>query len=246
MKAASSQPLRAARSKQRSTKPSRPKVIVNFAITWDGKISTRNLTPATFSSKGDKRRLVEIRAQADALLVGKGTLEKDDMPMGLPSEALRQQRVARGQTAYPMRVVLSNSGRIKTSLKIFQRDFSPILIFSTTRMPQALRDELSPRATLHLTAGDAVDLRAMLAELRKTYRVKKLVCEGGAEVFRSLLALDLVDEIYITLCPAIFGGEKAPTLTGLAGAFLPQTISCKLVKMEVADGECFLRYKVVR
>ncbi len=237
------------KSRKKKTEPARrkrPHVTVNFAITWDGKISTRNLTPATFSSKGDKRRLVEIRARADAILVGKGTIEKDDMPMGLPAEDLRAQRVARGQAAYPMRVILTNSGRIKTTLRVFQRDFSPIAIYSTTRMPQPLRDELAPRAALHLTDGDAVDLRAMLAHLRSHYGVKKLVCEGGAEVFRSFLALDLVDEIHVTLCPAIFGGEKAPTLTGLPGDFLPKTIACRLMKMETAGDECFLRYRVIR
>jgi riboflavin biosynthesis pyrimidine reductase len=173
------------KSRKKNTDASRrkrPHVTVNFAITWDGKISTRNLTPATFSSKSDKRRLVEIRAEADALLVGKGTIEKDDMPMGLPAEDLRQQRVARGQAAYPMRVILTNSGRIKTSLRVFQRDFSPIVIYSTKQMPQPLRDELAPRAKLHLDDAETVDLRAMLAHLRSHYKVKRLVCEGGAEV----------------------------------------------------------------
>jgi 5-amino-6-(5-phosphoribosylamino)uracil reductase len=113
-------------------------------------------------------------------------------------------------------------------------------------MPQSLRDELAPRVALHLDEGDAVNLQKMLTHLRSHYRVKRLVCEGGAEVFRSFLALDLVDEICVTLCPAIFGGEKAPTLTGLPGAFLPMTIGCRLTKLETSDGECFLRYRVVR
>jgi 5-amino-6-(5-phosphoribosylamino)uracil reductase len=76
--------------------------------------------------------------------------------------------------------------------------------------------------------------------------VKRLVCEGGAQVFRSLAAADLVDEVHVTLCPRIFGGIAAPTLTGVAGEFLPASISLALAKMEVVDGECFLRYRVQR
>ena len=54
--------------------------------------------------------------------------------MGLPSEALRAARVARGQSPYPLRVILTNSGRLDINLKVFQKSFSPIVIFSTKRM----------------------------------------------------------------------------------------------------------------
>src|SRR5438105_6801395 len=107
----------------------RPFITVNFALTWDGKITTRNLTSADFSSRQDKRRLLEIRATGDAVLVGKTTVERENIPLGLPHEALRAERVARGQAPYPMRVIVTNSGRIDPSLKLFQRDFSPILIY---------------------------------------------------------------------------------------------------------------------
>ena len=105
---------------------------------------------------------------------------------------------------------------------------------------------LASRARLHLTDGEKVDVQQMFKHLRAHYKVKRLVCEGGAALFRSLLAANLVDEINLTLCPRIFGGEKAPTLTGLPGDFLPRTVSCKLVKMEVFGGECFLRYRLLR
>jgi 2,5-diamino-6-(ribosylamino)-4(3H)-pyrimidinone 5'-phosphate reductase len=224
----------------------RPFITVNFALTWDGKITTRNLTSADFSSRRDKRRLLEIRATGDAVLVGKTTVERENIPLGLPHEDLRAERVARGQAPYPMRVIVTNSGRIDPSLKLFQRDFSPIVIYSTTRMPEPLQAELGARATLHLTDGDAVDLKAMLRHLRSHYDVKRLVCEGGAELFRSLLAARFVDEINLTFCPRIFGGERAPTLTGVPGDFLPETVRCRLEKMEVAGEECFVRYRVRR
>ena len=64
----------------------RPFVTANFAITADGRISTRNLTPATFSSPRDKRRLLEIRAACDAILVGARTLSADSMTLGIPAD----------------------------------------------------------------------------------------------------------------------------------------------------------------
>lgn len=239
-----------AASKTRAAKPAlaslRPFVAVNFAITADGKISTRNFTPANFSSKRDKHRLLEIRATGDALLVGANTIKNDNMSMGLPDEALRAQRVRRKQAPYPLRVIITNSGRINPGLRVFEKDFSPILIYSTTRMPRRSQIALASKATLHLHEGKAVDLREMLTHLHSCYKVKRLVCEGGATLFRSLLAEGLVDEINLTLCPLFFGGAKAPTLTGIPNAFLPHTAACKLSKMETtADGECFLCYRVV-
>lgn len=230
----------------RGQKSARPFVTANFALTWDGRISTRRGTPSDFSSPRDKRRLVEIRAKCDALLVSAKTLAADNMLMGLPDEALRAARVRRKQAPYPVRVLLTNSGRIDPNLRIFAKEFSPIVIFSTTRMPTATRAALAGKADLWLHTSATVNLAAMLATLRAEYGVKRLVCEGGAQVFRSLLAADLVDELHVTFCPRVFGGANAPTLTGIAPAFFPRSIPLVLEKMEVAATECFLRYRVPR
>lgn len=222
----------------------RPFVTVNFVTTWDGRISTRNHTPADFSSRRDKQRLVEIRGTGDAVLVGVSTIVADNMAMGLPNPELRAARVARGQAPYPLRVVASNSGKIPSDLKIFGKDFSRIVIFSTDQMPAETRADLSSRADLHLHAGESVQLPALLATLQADYGVQRLVCEGGPRLFRALLIEKLVDEIHLTLAPKIFGGTAAPTLTGVLGDFLPRSTRCTLAEMEVIEGECFLRYRV--
>lgn len=224
----------------------RPVVAVNFAITWDGKVSTRNFTPADFSSKRDKHRLLEIRATGDALLVGANTLHNDNMTMGLPDEKLRAARVRRKQPAWPLRVIITNSGRINTKAGVFQKDFSPVVIYSTAQMPERTQAALAGKAALHLYKTKTVPLKKMLQHLHAHYEVERLVCEGGPSLFRSLLAEDLVDEINLTLCPLIFGGSGAPTLTGIPAKFLPRAIPAKLEKIERVGDECFLRYKVVR
>ena len=131
-----------------SAKLVRPFVTANFALTWDARISTRHGTPSDFSSPRDKRRLVEIRADCDAILASVKTVASDNMTMGLPDAALRNARVGRGEGAHPLRVLLTNSGRIDPGLRIFEKDFSPIVIFSTTRMPARIRTALAGRADL--------------------------------------------------------------------------------------------------
>src|SRR6202030_245597 len=112
----------------------RPRVILNFAATTDGKVSTAQQTPSGFTSTFDKNRLLEIRSLGDALMVGRNTLQIDRMSMGLPDESLRRARIQRGQSDYPIRVVISNSGDLPLDLNIFKHRFSPIVIYSTTRM----------------------------------------------------------------------------------------------------------------
>jgi len=223
-----------------------PEVAVNFALTWDGRVSTRNRTRADFSSPRDKQRLLEIRASGDALLVGRVTLETEQMRMGIGDAALQAARMARGASPEPLRVVVSASGCIDPNARLFQTDGAPMLIFSTSQMPAATRSALEDRATLHLSEGTRVDLHAMLQTLHSQYGVRRLVCEGGPTLLRALLEANLVDELNVTFCPRIFGGADAPTLTGGPGAFLPAAVECKLEAMEPLGDECFARYRVLK
>ena len=227
-------------------KRDRPFVTANFAITADGRISTRNLTPADFSSKLDKRRLVEIRAKCDAVMATAKTIASDNMTMGLPAEDLRSARVKKGMAPYPTRVLLTNSGKISPDLRLFTKDFSPIVIYSTEQMPAPVREALSGKATLHLHPGKRVDLNEMLRSLRRDHGVKRMVCEGGAQIFRALLEAELVDELYLTITPRVFGGRRAPTLTGIAGEYLRGSTYLKVREVSPVKYECFLRYTIAR
>ena len=215
-------------------------------MTIDGKITTRTFSPVDFTSREDKAHLFRQRSLGDAVLIGAGTLRLDNVRLGLPGTELRDERLARGQTPYPLRVIISNSGRIDPALKIFQSDISPIVIFSTTQMPKKFRDALAKKATLHLKEARSVDLRAMLQQLRSEYHVRFVACEGGAELFRSLLERDLVDQLNVTMAPLLFGGADAPTITGLSKTFLPASVHCSLKEMRTIGDECFLTYRIKR
>ena len=240
--ATSTAEARAPRNKKRSSP--RPFVAATFAMTADGKITTREFSPVDFTSREDKMHLLRQRALADAVLVGHSTLTKDNVRLGLPKGELRDQRVARGQTPSPLRVIVSNEGRIDAGLKIFGSDIAPIVIFSTTRMPRSFQKILREKATLHLTEAPAVDLAWMLEQLRTDYKVETVACEGGAALFRSMLELDLIDQLNLTIAPFIFGGANAPTLTGLSTDFLPASVRCSLLDIRTVGEECFLTYKI--
>src|SRR3954466_8585696 len=111
----------------------RPRVIATFAMTVDGKITSRNFSPVDFTSARDKTHLIEQRAKGDAVLIGHGTLKQDNVRLGIGRPELREARVRRSQPEFPLRVIVSNEGKIDHRLNAFQTDSTkagPILIFS--------------------------------------------------------------------------------------------------------------------
>ncbi len=222
-----------------------PEVAVNFALTWDARATTRAHTRADFSSPGDKHRLLEIRAQADAILAGRGTVAAEQMRMRLSDAALQAERVSRGQPPEPLRVVVSASGRLDPAWPLFNEPGgAPVIVFSTGQMPPEIRTALEGKAELHLLGEKTLDLRAALQILRERHGVRRVICEGGPILLRSLLEAGLVDELNLTFCPLVFGGIAAPTLTGGVGDFLPATVECALETLEIVEGEAFARYRV--
>lgn len=223
-----------------------PFVEANFAMTADGKISTRNYAPTGFTSARDKRRLLEIRAGGDALLVGRRTLETDNMAMALPARDLREARMRQGRTAEPLRVIFSNRGDLSPSLKVFRTPGAPIVIFTTNAMPGARRRALERRADVRIEKrARTVDVAKALAVLAGEYGVRDAVCEGGPTLVRDMLKKNLVGRLHITFAPLIFGGSAAPTLLGPAcRALLPRSIPLRLEGFEVVEGEAFASYLV--
>jgi riboflavin-specific deaminase-like protein len=217
-----------------------PKITAHFAITADAKISTKNRTPSLFTSPADKSRLRTVRAAHDAILAGRATVAADTMSMRLTDETLRQERLSRGLPLEPLRVVVSNAGRLDPAWKIFQPGGSTAVILSTTRMPQRTRSALAPLCDLHLFDSPSVPLVPALRMLCSDYGVKRIVCEGGGELVRSLAELDLISSIQLTIAPIIFGGAAAPTLSGIPGDFLPRPLDFKIKSTTVIDGECVL------
>lgn len=212
-------------------------------MTADGKVTTKNFGPVDFTSREDKLHLFRQRALADAVLLGHTSLERDNVRLGVPAE-LQDLRIKRGQSRSPLRVIVSNKGKIDDRLKIFQSNISPIIIFSTKRMPPKNQEALRRTATLHLTNAKEVDLAAMLKTLSDQYKVRTLECEGGPTLFRSLLEQGLIDQLSLTIAPYMFGGSNAPTLTGLSKEFLPANVHCSLIDMRTVGQECFLTYRI--
>lgn len=222
---------------------SRSRVVVHFAVTADGKVSTAAGTPAQFTSARDKQRLLEVRSENDAIMVARGTLERDRMSLGLPDGDLRDRRAQRGLAKEPLRVIISGNGQLNPDLPLFKHRGAPIVLYTTRRMPSSKKTELETQLTVHMAGEQQVNLAYVLHHLFTTYRVRSLVCEGGPTLVRSLAHAGLIDRIILTVAAKLFGGSSAPTLTGLPGEFLPASRRFRLVRTDIGDNEFYLTYE---
>lgn len=224
----------------------RPLVEANFAITLDGKVSTRASVPSGFTSARDKRRLLEIRARGDALLIGRRTLMTDNMSMTLPSPELREQRIRAGMTAEPLRVIVTARGNLSKDATVFRSPGAPIVVFTTRAMPASTRRWVDRVADLRVEArAGQVNLRRALDVLSNEYGVRTVVCEGGPTLLRGLVLDGLLDRLHVTIAPMLFGGAEAPTLLGPARrTLLPRSVLLDAESVETAGGECYAVYAV--
>lgn len=223
----------------------RPYIFINIATSADGKIDTFERKGSAISSKRDKERVDQLRADADAVLVGGKTLLGELPKLTVKSEALREARVKRGVTSNPIKVGVVTSADIPLDSDFIKAGPARAVIFTTSRTSISQLETLRANG-VEVFVDDAprVNLGKMMETLGEL-GVKRLMVEGGGTINFELLRLGLVDELMIYIAPMIFGGENAPTLASGFGLVRNEAIEMKLKNVEThEDGGVLLTYKL--
>lgn len=187
-------------------------VAVNVAITADGKIAPANRKFVPFTTARDHELMLELRARHDAVMSGARTVDLGPVTLPVGGEKYARKRRARGLNDVHVRVIVSGSGSIDPKAKIFENRFGPILILTTERAGKKRIAELGKLADgVFVSAGKELDFVGACEWLRREWKVKSLLCEGGGEVNAALFEARLVDRLYLTIAPLILGGRAAPT-----------------------------------
>jgi 2,5-diamino-6-(ribosylamino)-4(3H)-pyrimidinone 5'-phosphate reductase len=224
----------------------RPFVYVNMAMTADGKITSALREYPELTSRHDRANMDRLRADADAILVGAGTLRADDPPLHVRSEALRALRRTLGKPDGLDRVVVSARLDLAPDSRFFDDAHGGKRIVATVEdAPSDRVAALGRLAEVWRHGRGAVDLRAVLRRLREC-GVERLLVEGGGETNWALVRDDLVDELHVTVAPWLLGGRDAPTMLEGPGFPMADRRALRLADVRRIDDELYLRYAVVR
>ena len=225
--------------------PARPWVTMNLAMTLDGKIATENRRFASFGSRRDQAGLYALRARADAVITGAGTVRELDADLN--SGGPRYQRLRRRNGLQPenLRIVVSGSARLSASSRLFSEPGGPIILLTTTE-PSPRR--LKPLKEIGVHVGRfgkrEVDFKSALIWLRRKWHVRRLHCEGGGELNDALFRAGSADELLPDVVPLHFGGRQAPSIAeGKGIARLADATRLRFVSIHQERSELFLRLR---
>jgi 2,5-diamino-6-(ribosylamino)-4(3H)-pyrimidinone 5'-phosphate reductase len=224
----------------------RPFVYVNMAMTADGKITSATREYPTFTSPHDKRTMDRLRAEADAVLIGAGTLRADDPPLGVRDAGMKEYRRSLGKPDGLLHVVVSSSLDLDPSCRFFHDDSAAGKIVATVEeAPEELVRPLAGLAEVWRVGHGRVDLPGLFRRLRET-GVERLLVEGGGDLNWAVAREGLLDEIYVTVAPSLLGGADAPTLLEGTGFAMNDRLRLRLLEVNRQEDEIFLRYAVAR
>jgi 2,5-diamino-6-(ribosylamino)-4(3H)-pyrimidinone 5'-phosphate reductase len=224
----------------------RPFVSINMAMTADGKITSFLREEPAFSSRLDKKTMDRLRAEADAILVGAGTLRADDPQLHVRDPEMRAHRAALGKPEGLVNVLVTASAEVDPGSRFFGGDRAAAPIVATVEdAPPDRLARLAEVADVWTVGRGRVALRDLLARLAAR-GIRRLLVEGGGELNWGFVKEDLFDELYVTIVPALLGGRNAPTLCEGEGFNMADQRRLRLVSADVVDGEIFCRYTVIR
>ena len=216
---------------------SRPYVILNAAISLDGKIATFT-GDSRMSSPADMRRVHRLRASVEAIMIGLRTLLRDDPKLTV--------KFLRGRK--PHRVIVDSDALsplrsyvVRTATEI------PTIIAVTSRASKKRIRSLEDKGVIVLVCGKGplVSLRLLLKRLT-AFKIRRILLEGGGTLNWSMLSNGLVDEISVAITPRILGGADAVSLVeGKGTALVEDAVKLRLQSMAKYGPDLVVRYKLL-
>jgi len=206
---------------------SRPYVLLSCAMSVDGRIDDAGPRRLVLSNDEDLDRVDAERAGSDAILVGAGTVRRDDPRLLVRSAARREERARRGLPPNPARVIVA-SRDLDPSARVFAGEDGVRLVYCPTAAAERLAERLGASGSV-VDAGDPLRFDAVLDDLAGR-GVGRLMVEGGSTIHTSFLTAGLADELQLVVAPIFVGDARAPRF--VQDADLPRDAGQRMVLAE--------------
>jgi riboflavin biosynthesis pyrimidine reductase len=240
----------------------RPYIFANFVTSLDGVVSLEAPGRAgggdiSGNNTHDHMVMGILRAVADAIIVGAGTLRKSPRHVWTaehiypPFASLyRQIRHALGKTAPPLNVIVTREGNVNLNQPLFLSGEVPVLLITTTQGEQLLRQQTIPSSTEIITieqnAEGDLSARAILQVVQRARPADLILSEGGPQLLATFFAERCLDELFLTLSPQVAGRDESIERPGLVAGklFAPEfPLWGSLVSIKRETSHLFLRYR---
>ncbi|MFH1101440.1 MAG: 2,5-diamino-6-(ribosylamino)-4(3H)-pyrimidinone 5'-phosphate reductase [Methanobacteriota archaeon] len=181
----------------------RPKVIINCAMSVDGKIALPSRRQLRISSDEDIRRMYELRNTCDAVLVGVGTILTDNPKLTVKESVVPHPK-------QPLRVVLDSSCRTPTDALVLNTAAKTLILTVKGNEKPYTGDHIQ---VISCDADDEGHISLPCAlDVLASNGVRTVLVEGGGTVIWNFLRQHLVDDLYVYIGSCIIGGMQTPTL----------------------------------
>jgi len=189
----------------------RPFVILKAAASLDGRVAAESGDSQWITNEKSREYVHQLRSTVDAVLVGIGTVKKDDPQLTC--------RLKNRKGKDPIRIVVDSTLSISPKAKVLNLNSQALTIIATTPkaslQKRALIEKKGARV-LVITSKDRVDLRLLMEILGKE-EITSVLIEGGSEINTSALQSGIVDKVLFFYAPKIIGGKQAPLMVGGKG-----------------------------
>ncbi|MBN2055424.1 bifunctional diaminohydroxyphosphoribosylaminopyrimidine deaminase/5-amino-6-(5-phosphoribosylamino)uracil reductase RibD [bacterium] len=210
-----------------------PWVILKAGASLDGKIATRTGESKWITGEAARRSGHELRARADAVLVGIGTVLADDPGLDVRLEGVPRQ---------PITMVVDSMLRTPPTARLLSRQDKPVLMYACDTAPPVRRRALEAAGATVVAVPrteTGLDLRSILSHAHSA-GVCEVLVEGGGAIHGSMLQAGLADELVLFLAPLLIGGASAPGIVGGEGVARLSAVP-RLARLTVDMTGCDLR-----
>ena len=213
----------------------RPHVIINCAMSTDGKTALPWRKQLRLSSEEDMARVHHLRHECDAVLVGVGTVLADD-----PKLTVKEKYIAHPRQ--PLRVVLDGDCRTPENALVCN-DAANTLIITKPGCRFSFHNPSIESISCAVDEHGFLDVSMVLDILSKK-GVSRLLVEGGGTVIWQFLSHHHVDEMYVYIAPMIIGGKQTPTcVDGVGVSSIDNVISLELIDCKPLGNGMLMHYK---
>ena len=220
----------------------KPYVILNAAMTLDGKIATATGS-SKISGQKDLTRVHELRKEVDGIMVGIGTVLADN-------PKLTAHKIDSTIEDNPLRIIVDSKGRTPIASHVLKADAPTIIAVANNFKDELIVTDrweiLKKGADFYFNGTDEVDLKDLMEYLSEKLGIKTLMLEGGSTLNYSMIKEGLINEIRVCVGPLVVGGSEAISLFGGEGIDnMEEAFKLELIEYYSLDDDVIIHYKVL-